>query len=71
MSETHLLSPADQLKFEELVEFIQNMFKDLPETFVLTYFDSDQDEICLSCQGDMEMLQCQPIEKVQIQISTE
>lgn len=53
--EVHVYHSKGETSYESLKKYIEEVFKQLPEKYQLTYFD-DEDEITLACQSDLETM---------------
>lgn len=52
--ETHLLNK--KVNFQELNSYIEDVFKEYPTSYELTYLDSDNDQITISNDEDLVTL---------------
>ena len=66
--EIHVMNPKDKTTLTQLKEFIRTVFKRLPPKYMLTYTDSEGDQIALGNENDIAILHESGLRSVKIHI---
>ena len=67
-NEIHVMTVKEVINFSKLTQFVNSVFKKLPERYSLVYKDTDGDIICLANDTDMKALAESGIQKIRIEI---